>query len=370
MVSFLTRTANRKRYDLERSEAGDRIVSKTEHESMRADVAVVIGRWQILHRGHGSLLRAALAAAPKVVVVMGSAWHSRDSRNPFTWQERQQQFEAVLTPDQRARVSFLPARDYFDDTRWSEAVRAGVSKATSPGARVKLVGYKKDHTSRYLDDFPDWLHVEVELEHDISSTKLREIYFEMPDHAAALAELGNYVEPGVKAYLEAWSHQPPYELCAAEHKAVTAYKKKYTAPFALTADSLLTASGHVLLIQRGGNIGHGLMALPGGFIDPHERFYEAAVRELAEETAFQLSPASMKSKLVNQAVFDHPLRSARGRIVTEAFHFDLGDIPLPDVRGGDDAKEARWVRIVDLPGMEDQMFEDHGVILDHFLRLW
>ena len=87
-----------------------------------ADVAVIVGRWQILQRGHISLLRAALAAAPKVVIVIGSAWRARDPRNPFTWQERQQQFEAVLTPEQLARVSFLPVRDYFDDERWGQAL--------------------------------------------------------------------------------------------------------------------------------------------------------------------------------------------------------------------------------------------------------
>src|SRR5690242_17646712 len=107
--------------------------------SINADVAVIIGRWQILQRGHCELLRAALATAPKVVVIIGSARHARDSRNPFTWQERQQQFEAVLTPEQRTRVCFVPVRDYFDDERWSSAVRAGVAKTASHGDRVALI---------------------------------------------------------------------------------------------------------------------------------------------------------------------------------------------------------------------------------------
>jgi bifunctional NMN adenylyltransferase/nudix hydrolase len=337
---------------------------------MSSDVAVVIGRWQILQRGHCTLLRAALAAAPKVVVVIGSAWRARDSRNPFTWQERQQQFEAVLTAEERARVSFVPVRDYFDDERWGEAVRDGVAKTASRGDQVALVGFKKDHTSQYLDNFPGWSLLEVEPEYDISSTELREIYFELEDRATALTTIGNYVEPGVRAYLEAWSHLPAYRKCAAEHKAIAAYKKKYTAPFALTADCVVTASGHVLLIRRGGDIGNGLWALPGGFVELHERFYEAAVRELAEETGYKALPSRMKSALRGQAVFDHPLRSARGRVVTNAFHFDLGDAHLPEVRGSDDAKEARWVPIAELPAMEEQLFEDHATILDHFIGLW
>jgi bifunctional NMN adenylyltransferase/nudix hydrolase len=341
-----------------------------EPASVNADVAVIIGRWQILQRGHCGLLRAALAAAPKVVVVIGSAWHARDSRNPFTWEERQQQFEAVLTPEQRARVSFVPVRDYFDDERWSNTVRAGVAKTASHGDRVGLVGFKKNHTSAYLSNFPGWSLVEIEPVSDISSSDLRAIYFELDDHATALATIGNYVEPGVKAYLDAWSHLPAYRRCAAEHRAVAAYKKKYTAPFALTSDCVVTGSGHVLLIRRGGNIGNGLWALPGGFIETDETFYAGAVRELAEETGLQTLPSRMKEALRGQAIFDHPLRSARGRIVTNAFHFDLGGARLPDVRGGDDAKEARWVPLAQLPAMEEQLFEDHATILDHFLGLW
>jgi bifunctional NMN adenylyltransferase/nudix hydrolase len=341
-----------------------------ERDSANADVAVITGRWQILQRGHCGLLRAALATAPKVVVVIGSAWHSRDSRNPFTWQERQQQFEAVLTPEQRARVSFVPVRDYFNDERWSRAVRAGVANTASHHDRVVLIGFKKDHTSGYLDNFPGWSLVEIEPVYDISSSDLRSIYFELEDRATALTTIGNYVEPGVRAYLDAWSHLPAYRKCAAEHQAVAAYKKKYTAPFALTSDCVVTASGHVLLIRRGGNIGNGLWALPGGFIETDETFYAAAVRELAEETGFRTLPSRMKEALRGQAIFDHPLRSARGRIVTNAFHFDLGDAHRPDVRGSDDAKEARWISIAELPALEEQLFEDHATILDHFLGLW
>jgi bifunctional NMN adenylyltransferase/nudix hydrolase len=345
-------------------------VSPNEPASTTAHVAVIIGRWQILQRGHNGLLRAALAAAAKVVVVIGSAWRARDPRNPFTWQERQQQFEAVLTPEQRARVSFLPMRDYFDDERWGEVVREGVARLTAHGDSVTLVGFKKDLTSSYLDNFPGWSLLEIEPEYDVSSKELREIYFELEDRAVALATIGNYVEPGVKTYLEAWSHLPAYRKVASEHQAIVAFRKKYGAPVLLTADCVVTTGGHVLLIQRGGDIGNGLWALPGGFVDPHERFYAAAVRELAAEAGLKAMPSRMKNALRGEAVFDHPLRSPRGRLVTMAFHFDLGDAHLPEVRGSAVAKEARWVPVASLPAMEERIFEDHATILDHFLRLW
>ncbi len=57
------------------------------------------------------------------------------------------------------------------------------------------------------------------------------------------------------------------------------------------------------------------------------------MRELAEETGYKALPITLKNALRGEAVFDHPLRSARGRIVTMAFHFELGSAHLPEVRG-------------------------------------
>jgi bifunctional NMN adenylyltransferase/nudix hydrolase len=337
---------------------------------MSPSIAVVIGRFQILQRGHGTLLQAALALAPRVLVVIGSAFRARDAHNPFTWEERKQQFEAVLSAEDRHRVEFLPVRDYFDDQRWGEAVRAGLERIAGRGAKVTLVGFKKDRTSGYLDAFPGWTVHEVEPQIDISASDLRRVYFETANMSAALTVIGNYVEPGVRDYLEAWARLPAYRQCQAEHRAVAEYREKYTAPFYLTSDSIVTAREHVLLIKRGGAIGHGLWALPGGFVEPWERFYPAAVRELAEETGYKPHPSHLRAALKSSAVFDHPARSPRGRIITNAFHFELGDVDLPDVVGSDDAKLAKWIPIAQLPSLESQLFEDHACILDHFVGLY
>ena len=59
--------------------------------------AVIIGRWQPFHLGHETLLNAALATSERVVVVICAAFRARESRNPFTWQERQAMVQASLT---------------------------------------------------------------------------------------------------------------------------------------------------------------------------------------------------------------------------------------------------------------------------------
>ena len=332
--------------------------------------AVIIGRWQLFHKGHETLLNAALATAGQVIVVIGSAFRSRDVRNPFNWEERRAMIQATLAPEAAGRVQFLPVRDYFDDDRWNAALRGGVERCTGGQGPVTLVGFKKDHTSYYLDHFPTWAWKSVQQEIDIDATALRNVFFEGADPDARLAVLRPFVSPGVLDYLQAWARLPVYAQRVVEHNTVVQYRKKWAADVYLTADAVLVAHRHVLLIRRGGDVGYGQWALPGGFVNKGERFYTAALRELHEETGFKTLDSTMRQALKASQVFDHPLRSPRGRLITHTFHFDLGSVRLPEIRGADDAQDAKWIPIDDLPQMEDQLFEDHAAILDRFVGVY
>ena len=340
------------------------------HLAAPGGTAVIVGRWQLFHQGHQTLLTTALATGAQVICVIGSSFRSRDVRNPFTWQERQAMIQATLSESTLSRVKFLPVRDYFDDERWNQDVRQGVQQLTNGQGPVALVGYKKDHTSYYLDHFPTWSSKTVQQEFDIDATALRQVFFEGTDPDARLVVLRPFVAAPVLAYLQAWSRLPVYTQRVVEQLAVQQYRQRWSADVYLTADAVLVASQHVLLIRRGGVIGHGQWALPGGFVDKNERFYSAALRELTEETGFETLDSTMRQALKASHVFDHPLRSARGRLITNAFHFDLGTIRLPEVKGADDALEAKWVALEQLPQLEDQLFEDHAAILDRFVGLY
>jgi bifunctional NMN adenylyltransferase/nudix hydrolase len=338
--------------------------------SEHTSTALIIGRWQLFHKGHESLLKAALVAASEVIVVIGSAYRSRDARNPFTWDERKAMVVATLSPSELARVQFLPVRDYFDDERWNTAVRKGVAQLATAGSQVILVGYKKDATSYYLDNFPSWATQSIEKVVEIDATSLRNVYFEGTDPDARLSVLKPHVNHKVLDYLQAWSRLPFYAQRMREHVAVVAYRKRWTADAYLTADAVVVADKHVLLVRRGGDVGYGQWALPGGFVDKNERFYLASLRELEEETGLKMLESTMKQACKAQRVFDHPLRSARGRLITVAYFFDLGSMRLPAVKGADDAMEAKWIPLSELPQLEDQLFEDHAAILDAFVGIY
>src|SRR5690606_35682809 len=136
-------------------------------------------------------------------------------------------------------------------------------------------------------------------------------------------------------------------------------------PVLVTVDALVTALDHVLLMRRAADPGAGSLALPGGFLEQRESLRVSALRELREETGLVIAPTATAQRM---EVFDHPDRSARGRVVSAVFHFGLTGAP-PTVVGGDDAAEALWVPISQLRDLEAQFFDDHFHVLDVFLGL-
>ncbi len=331
-----------------------------------SELAVLIGRFQPFHFGHVGLLHKALELAPRVLVVVGSAHGPRLVKNPFSAQERIATIRASLVERERARVTFATVRDYYDESRWALAVEAAVSREAS-GARVTLVGFRKDDTSSYLSLFPQWTEHAAERQAPIDGTALRRLYFESGTDLPA--KLSAAVPEPVQQFLEEFRSTPEFERLREELAVLDASRRQYgDGPF-VTVDAVVTAADRLLLIQRGRAPGTGLWALPGGFLEGSERLLSAAIRELKEETLVSASDAELKASLQGVAVFDHPQRSQRGRTITHAHFFALGVAALPSVEGADDAQAARWVPVAELPRMTSELFEDHFQIIDHFLRL-
>ncbi len=343
------------------------------------DAAVYIGRFQPFHLGHAHLLREALARAPLCVVVLGSAFQARSPKNPFTWQERAEMVRLAMPEADRPRLRFVPLRDYYDEARWSAAVRGGVAAALAAeggdSARVGLVGHFKDATSEYLRGFPGWTLISLERRHAIDATSLRDAYFAAAgqDADATLAALSSQAPGSTLTFLRAWAELPHFAELALEWDMLRRYYQAWSAapypPVFVTVDTVLRCAGRVLLVQRAQAPGKGLLAVPGGFIEQRETAYQSALRELQEETQLALLPDTMRRCLKEVAVFDHPDRSQRGRTITHAHYFDLGDREPPEVKAGDDAARALWVPIPELPGLEDRFLDDHFHMLDHFIGL-
>lgn len=86
--------------------------------------------------------------------------------------------------------------------------------------------------------------------------------------------------------------------------------------------------GRLLLIQRAHDPGRGLWSIPGGRVEPGETDSEALIREMREETGFEVRPGLLAGHVV------------RGRY--EIYDY-VCSVSGGSLRAGDDAADARWV---------------------------
>lgn len=334
-------------------------------------LAVFIGRFQPFHIGHHTVIAAAANKVDSMLVLIGSACRPRSWKNPFTYQERQG-FLAEGVADIDLPVDALPLVDtLYNDPAWATNVRTAVrlhmrAKGLDPATTaVALTGFEKDKSSQYLRWFPEWemlpasphLH-EGEV---INATQMREMLFFGGNERARFG--ASYVAE-VQRWMEA--HPEAVAQIRAEGRFVKAYRQRifdaekvFGYPISVnTVDAVVAQSGHVLMVRRKALPGKGLWALPGGHIDRGESALTAVLREILEETGLDMP----KDALTKRHVFDHPDRSEKGWVRTEAFVFNMQNQPvMKPVKGGSDADIARWVPITNIT--PDTIFEDHFDII-------
>ena len=136
------------------------------------------------------------------------------------------------------------------------------------------------------------------------------------------------------------------------------YCYKYPHP-AVTADCVVFNNEdnkiYVLLIKRNNEPFKDYWAFPGGFVNIDESAEETAIRELYEETGLEIT------QIEQLKAYTSPDRDPRERVITIVF---IAESKIKKVKGGDDAKEAKWFDISNLP---DLAF-DHEKILKDALR--
>lgn len=139
-----------------------------------------------------------------------------------------------------------------------------------------------------------------------------------------------------------------------------AYTYKYPRP-AVTADCIVITKEpdpKVLLIERGDEPFKGCWAFPGGFMNMDETTEQCAIRELEEETGLKVS------KVYQIGAYSKVDRDPRGRTITVAY-LAIIDEPITVV-GQDDAAEAKWWPLSDLP----HLAFDHCDIMQDAIRLY
>jgi 8-oxo-dGTP diphosphatase len=120
----------------------------------------------------------------------------------------------------------------------------------------------------------------------------------------------------------------------------------------LTVDGLLIKNKEILLIKRKNQPFKGKWALPGGFVEYGEKTEKAVIREVFEETG-------LKTKIKDLVgVYSDPNRDPRGHTVSVVYLLDHHE---GSIKSGDDASDARFFDLKDLPELS---FDHEQIIKD------
>ncbi len=333
-------------------------------------LGLVIGRFQPFHRGHEAVCRTVLDTCGRLLVILGSARQARSIRNPWSDAERETLIRQSLPDIDPERVLFAAVPDvFYNEEVWLAAVRNAVDQHAGAGP-VTLYGHMKDASSYYLALFPQWAYVELPNHQGLSATPLRQALLAAGPQGAVgrLEELQEHLPQAGLGCLRELVAAAEFARCCADYAVIEASRQAWSGtpypPIFQTVDALVEVADQILLVQRGRAPGEGQWALPGGFLDVAERLEAGARRELEEETGLRITATS--AQLLASRAYDAPERSARGRFVTQLFHYRLDGTVPPVVQAGDDAAAARWWRRDEIDPR--QMFEDHYCILQHALN--
>ena len=135
----------------------------------------------------------------------------------------------------------------------------------------------------------------------------------------------------------------------------------------------------ILLIKRKAGVEGGKWALPGGFIDTNAKRGEewkpgretpkqAAIRELQEETGLYVAQLStlVKSIGVYEGSNRDPRDTKESWSRSYAFGLVLPDNFIPKVKAADDAADAQWFDIKNLPTLA---FDHKTIVSDALNKL-
>lgn len=372
--------------------------------SKKKTLGVYIGRFSPFHTGHAEVVRQSLEKFDYLLILIGSVNKPRTIKDPWTFDERAFMITNWLASETNARISITgnlltgmlgsgtyqgagkrvdiePLRDEpYNDSLWLANLQRAVdnfTKKTGEDLEVYLTGAKRDWTGWYLDMITYKKSFVKENERTnlkINATEIRRAFFESECYPNYW-EQQLWLPKTTQAAMLEFAETPDYKRLVREHKFIKEYKLAWKAapypPTFVTVDAVVVQSGHVLLIRRKKEPGKDLWALPGGFVNQTERLFDAVIRELREETRLKVPEPVLRGSTQHKATqtFDHPGRSLRGRTITTAYLIKLRDMPeLPEVKGSDDAAEARWFPIAEVREMEPVLFEDHHAIIMTMLR--
>lgn len=198
----------------------------------------------------------------------------------------------------------------------------------------------------------------------ISSTAVREILFKNPE--CHYSDVRDYITHVVfryikdnELYFQNGNDYNEKEKEFLKEYAVKKEKNHWGEP-SVTTDTVAYNGDKILLIRRGNYPYKNYWALPGGFFEKtDEDLNFGAQREFKEETGIDIDPKYFRQIKTYGHNFD-----PRMKIVDVAFSVRVSKKDMDKVKGLDDACDARWFQIDELP----KLAFHHEQIINDFLK--
>ena len=198
----------------------------------------------------------------------------------------------------------------------------------------------------------------------ISSTAVREILFKNPE--CHYSDVRDYITHVVfryikdnELYFQNGNDYNEKEKEFLKEYAVKKEKNHWGEP-SVTTDTVAYNGDKILLIRRGNYPYKNFWALPGGFMEKtDEDLNFGAQREFKEETGIDIDPKYFRQIKTYGHNFD-----PRMKIVDVAFSVRVSKKDMDKVKGLDDACDARWFQIDELP----KLAFHHEQIINDFLK--
>lgn len=237
-----------------------------------------------------------------------------------------------------------------------------------------MVFYREDNDEIYREDNdeivlpaginPTVTFLGAEDTDGISSTAVREILFKNPE--CHYSDVRDYITHVVFRYIKDnelyFQNGNDYNKKEKEFLKEYAVKKEknHWGEPSVTTDTVAYNGDKILLIRRGNYPYKNFWALPGGFFEKtDEDLNFGAQRELKEETGIDIDPKYFRQIKTYGHNFD-----PRMKIVDVAFSVRVSKKDMDKVKGLDDACDARWFNINELP----KLAFHHEQIINDFLK--
>lgn len=223
---------------------------------------------------------------------------------------------------------------------------------------------KNDEIMLPADINPNVTFLSAEDTDGISSTAVREILFKNPE--CHYSDVRDYITHVVfryikdnELYFQNGNDYNEKEKEFLKEYAVKKEKNHWGEP-SVTTDTVAYNGDKILLIRRGNYPYKNFWCLPGGFFEKtDEDLNFGAQRELKEETGIDIDPKYFRQIKTYGHNFD-----PRMKIVDVAFSVRVNKKDMDKVKGLDDACDARWFQIDELP----KLGFHHEQIINDFLK--